>query len=88
MIKSCKTSSRPAGGSVVPAWAARAHHARYRLVVVRASAEDTKTVAELVEEQGIDMTISGLRHLPEETQHRYAGLGRSLARAVVPYTLP
>ena len=68
MMRTCKTSWGPTGGSVaLPPRAARSHN-QHR-VVVRAAAEDTKTVAELIEEQGIDMTISGLRHLPEETQH-------------------
>lgn len=79
MMRTCKTSWGPTGGSVaLPPRAARSHN-QHR-VVVRAAAEDTKTVAELIEEQGIDMTISGLRHLPEETQHRYAQLARSHAR--------
>ncbi len=44
--------------------------------VVRAAAEDqetsatTKTLGELIAEQEIDMSISGLRHLPEDTQYR------------------
>ena len=42
------------------------------LLRIRAAAEETKSVSELIEEQGIDMSISGLRHLPEETQRRYA----------------
>jgi len=71
---------RVAGGRHTPP---SSRHAR----LCQAAAEDTKTVAELIEEQGIDMSISGLRHLPEETQHRYAETARP-ARVPLVITSP
>jgi ferredoxin-nitrite reductase len=42
----------------------------YRGVVTAAAAEDTLSLDDLKAQQNINMEVSGLKHLPEETQYR------------------